>query len=50
MIGKTLDLSVICIRNSESYKVRNKEMFDINSMNDMKVGDAITFENKEENN
>lgn len=50
LIVKTLDLSVICIRNSESYKVRNKEMFDINSMNDMKVGDAITFENKEENN
>ena len=50
LIVKTLDLSVICIRNSESYKVRNKEMFDINSMNDMKVGDAITFEDKEENN
>ena len=50
LIVKTLDLSVICIRNSESYKVRNKEMFDINSMNDMKVGDAITFEKKGENN
>ena len=50
LIVKTLDLSVICIRNSESYKVRYDERFDINSMNDMKVGDAITFENKEENN
>ena len=50
LLNKSLEIPVICIRNSESYKVRHKEMFDINSMNDMKVGDAITFENKEENN
>ena len=50
LLNKSLEIPVICIRNSESYKVRYKEMFDINSMNDMKVGDAITFENKEENN
>ena len=50
LIVKTLKLSVICIRNSESYKVKYKEMFDINSMNDLKIGDAITFEKKGENN
>lgn len=50
LIVKTLDLSVICIRNSESYKIRNKERFDIDLMNDLNIGDAITFENKEENN
>ena len=50
LLNESLEIPVICIRNSESYKVRYKEMFDINSMNDMKVGDAITFENKEENN
>lgn len=50
LIVKTLDLSVICIRNSGSYKVKYKEMFDINSMNDLKIGDVITFEKKGENN
>ena len=50
LIVKTLKLSVICIRNSESYKVKYKEMFDINSMNDLKIGDVITFEKKGENN
>lgn len=50
LVTKSLEIPVICIRNSESYKVRYKEIFDINSMNDMKVGDDITFENKEENN
>ena len=50
LLNKSLEIPVICIRNSESYKVRYEEMFDINSMDDMKVGDAITFENKEENN
>ena len=50
LLNKSLGIPVICIRNSEIYKVRYKEMFDINSMNDMKIGDAITFENKEENN
>ena len=50
LLNKSLGIPVICIRNSEIYKVRYKEMFDINSMNDMKIGDAITFENKEKNN
>ena len=50
LIVKTLKLSVICIRNSESYKLKYKEMFDINSMNDLKIGDVITFEKKGENN
>ena len=50
LIVKTLDLSVIYIRNSGSYKVKYKEMFDINSMNDLKIGDVITFEKKGENN
>ena len=35
---------------ARSYKVKYKEMFDINSMNDLKTGDAITFEKKGENN
>ena len=50
LIVKTLELPVICIRNSERYKVKYKEMFDINSMNDLKIGDVITFEKKGENN
>lgn len=50
LIVKNLELTVICIRNSGSYKVKYKEMFDINSMNDLKIGDAITFEKKGENN
>ena len=50
LIVKTLDLPVICIRNNESYKVKYKEMFNINSMNDLKIGDVITFEKKGENN
>lgn len=50
LIVKALNLPVICIRNSESYKVKYKEMFDINSMNDLKIGDVITFEKKGENN
>ena len=50
LIVKTLDLPVICIRNNESYKVKYEEMFDIDSMNDLKIGDVITFEKKGENN